>query len=428
MKARRTTWLAVLVGVLAALPALAPAATAAESRSDASRTPTIRLRIGVVLPLTGGLSAFGPSLNEAARIATRRINATLRRERLSNRISVTMFTEDGQTNAAAGVEAATKLVKVNRVHVVIGEMASAVTIPIAQSVTIPNNRIHITPTSTAAAISDLRDRGLVYRILATDTLQGRALATAVARGVGRRARVNVAARNDAFGVGLRSVFEREWRRRGGRIGESFAYDPNSASLESEAQRLVRGGPDGYVVIDFPASFSKLVPPLVRTGSWDPRRTFVNEALRNAEELGRIGGRQLAGLRGTAPTSEGAPARAAFDRLFRRQAPRNLRLTGFEGSSFDAVMLAFLGSVRAKSTNPSRIKVHLRRVSGPPGRKYTFLQLGRAIRAALAGRDINYEGAWGPIDWDAKGDPGSAVYEVWRYNGASISTVARFTFR
>ena len=46
--------------------------------------------------------------------------------------------EDGQTQASASVEAATKLVKSNKANVIIGEMASSATIPMAQSVTIPN--------------------------------------------------------------------------------------------------------------------------------------------------------------------------------------------------------------------------------------------------------------------------------------------------
>jgi ABC-type branched-subunit amino acid transport system substrate-binding protein len=428
VRLRSLTVLGVAAAAVLTLSVAGAAARPAAGTSADQRAPNVKLRVGVVLPLTGQLSAFGPSLNQGARIAVRRINETLRRERLANRMSVTMFTEDGQTQAAAGVEAATKLVRVNRVHVLVGEMASSVTIPIAQSVAIPNNIVQITPTSTAAAISDLDDNNLVYRVLATDSLQARALATAAGNAFGRRATVNVGARNDTFGVGFKNLFEATWRRNGGQIGESLTWDPRAPSLDSEAQRLVRGRPAGFIIIDFPDVFAKMVPPLVRTGAWDPGRTFVNEAIRNKAELDKIGAQALDRLRGTAPTSEGAPGRAAFDTLFRRQAPRNTPLTGFEGSAFDAVMLSFLASVKARSTNPSRMKLHLRAVSGPPGRKYTFLQLGSAIRALLAGRDIDYEGAWGPIDWDAKGDPGSAVYEVWRYQGGNITSVSKFTFK
>jgi branched-chain amino acid transport system substrate-binding protein len=74
------------------------------------------------------------------------------------------------------------------------------------------------------------------------------------------------------------------------------------------------------------------------------------------------------------------------------------------------------------------KQQLRAVSGPPGRKYTYTQLDRAVRDLLAGKDIDYEGAWGPIDFDKNGDPGSAVYEIWRYSGGNITTQQTITFR
>jgi branched-chain amino acid transport system substrate-binding protein len=104
-------------------------------------------------------------------------------------------------------------------------------------------------------------------------------------------------------------------------------------------------------------------------------------------------------------------------------------TGFEGTAFDAANLAFLAAVRACSASPAAIKARLRDVSGPPGVKVTYRQMNRAVQLALAGKGINYEGAWGPIDWDANGDPGSAVYEIWRYQGKGvIKTQKLITFR
>ena len=48
---------------------------------------------------------------------------------------------------------------------------------------------------------------------------------------------------------------------------------------------------------------------------------------------------------------------------------------------------------------------------------------------LAHKDINYEGAFSPVDFDPDGDISSAVYEVWRYDGNSkFTTVKTFTFK
>jgi hypothetical protein len=104
-------------------------------------------------------------------------------------------------------------------------------------------------------------------------------------------------------------------------------------------------------------------------------------------------------------------------------------TGFEGTAFDASMVAFLAAVKGCSASDAVLKRNLIPVSGPPGMKVTFQNLTAGVKALLAGKDIDYEGAFSPVDFDRNGDIGSAVYEIWRYNGnGNISTLATVTFR
>lgn len=384
------------------------------------------LRIGTVLPLTGDLAAFGPSLTAATRIAVDLINDTLEEEGIEGINVELVATEDDQTQQGPGVEAATKLVQSDGVHVIIGAMASNVTIPIAESVAIPNDIVMISPTSTEPSISELDDNDLVYRILSSDVLQGEALGDAVIEEFGEGGVVNVGARNDAFGTALRDLFVDRFTELGGEIGESITWNPDAPTFDTEAQQLASGDPDGWVIIDFPETFARFAPSLARTGEWDPARTFMTEAMRNEDSLEQAGGEELEGLRGTAPTSEGAPARAQFDELFTEEAPDE-DLTGFEGSSFDATILAFLAALQAETSEPTAIAENLQSVSGPGGEQYTFENLGDAIQAVLDGEEIDYEGAWGPIDFDDNGDPGSAIYEVWQFEGGEIDTLTTFTF-
>jgi ABC-type branched-subunit amino acid transport system substrate-binding protein len=399
---------------------------AAEAPAE-GESPSFELVIGPILPLTGDLASFGPSQAEAARIAVEQIQEVIDSEGLTD-VTVTLLpVEDDGGRSQAGVEAATKHVQTDDANVLLGTMASSVTIPIAESVAIPNGILQITPTSTAPEITDLEDDGLVFRILSSDTLQGSALVDAVADAFGSDATINVGARNDAFGTALKELFEQGWEEQGGTVGESVQWNPEGATFDTEAAQLAGGSPDGWVIIDFPETFARVGPALVRAGGWDPTRTFMTEAMRNAEELQNIGAQATEGLRGTAPTSEDAPARDAFDRLFEAEAEEGSPLTGFEGASFDAVMLAFLAALDAGSSDPDEMKGSLQAVSGPPGEKYTYEQLAQAVQALLAGEDIDYEGAWGPIDFDENGDPGSAIYEVWEFDGRDVATQTTFRF-
>ena len=86
-------------------------------------------------------------------------------------------------------------------------------------------------------------------------------------------------------------------------------------------------------------------------------------------------------------------------------------------------------MRACSASPAKLKASLIPVSGPPGTKVTFLQLAKAVKLLQSGKDVDYEGAFSPVDFDKNGDVSSAVFEVWKYSAAGkIDTLKTITFR
>jgi ABC-type branched-subunit amino acid transport system substrate-binding protein len=422
------TWKGLAVGFLVVSALLAGSATPA-GKSTAAAAPgcSFALRVGNVLPFTGDLAAYGANLDRAVKLGIELQNRALRATKLGASVTL-VASEDGQTQASASVEAATKLVKSNKANVIIGEMASSATIPMAQSVTIPNRVVQISPTSSAPQLTSIRDNGYLWRAYPSDALQGKVLAQAAVDAFGRGATVNVGARNDAFGTALLALFKVEYAKRGGKIGQSVSWNPSQATFDTEAQRLVQGDPAGFVIIDFPDTFEKFAPSLVRSGEWSAGKTLMTEAMRNSDVLSKIGA-PVNGLRGTAASAAGGPAGKAFATYWKRNVKGAKPYTSFEGTSLDAVNVAFLAAVKGCSSQPARIKANLRSVSGPPGRKVTFLTLGRAIRELRAGRDIDYEGAFSPVDFDARGDIGAAVFEIWRHtSGGKISTLKTITFR
>lgn len=418
---------AVLAGVAAVGAATAPASPGAHA-SSAAASCKFTLRIGDVLPFTGDLAAYGGNLDKAVKLAIGVQTAALRQLGLGNRIKVKLVdSQDGQTQATASVEAAKKEVG-EHVNVIIGEMASSATIPMAQSVTIPSHVVLISPTSSAPQITSLADNGYVWRAYPSDTLQGKVLAQAAVSAFGKGAVVNVGARNDAFGTALQKLFEAQYKKLGGKIGASISWNPDQPTFDTEAGQLVSGNPKGWVIIDFPETFQKFAPSLVRTGKWDASRTLMTEALRNAQTLDSIGS-PVVGLSGTAASAAGGPAGNALHTLWNKSVKGAKPYTGFEGTSFDAANVAFLAALRGCSAAPARIKSNLRSVSGPPGKKVTFLQMKQAITLLLAHKKVNYEGAFSPVDFDANGDIGSAVYEIWQYKGnGQIATLKTITFK
>jgi ABC-type branched-subunit amino acid transport system substrate-binding protein len=423
MRFRRVALLLAVAGVAGAL-----GTTASTARAATAANCSFTLKIGDVLPFTGGLAAYGGNMDKAVKLAVGLQNTALKQLGLSSKIKVRLVdSQDGQTQASASVEAAKKEVG-EHVNVIIGEMASGATIPMAQSVTIPNHIVLISPTASAPQLTTLADRGYVWRAYPSDTLQGKVLATAALAKFGKGATINVGARNDAFGTALEQLFIAQWKKLGGKVGTSLSWNPDQATFDTEAQQLVSGNPAGWVIIDFPETFQKFAPSLVRSGKWDASKTLMTEALKDGATLDGIGS-PVVGLGGTAASAAGGPAGAAFHALWNRAVKGAKPFTGFEGTAFDAANVAFLAAMRGCSAAPAKIRNNLIAISGPPGKKVTFTHLKQAITLLRAHKQIDYEGAFSPVDFDKNGDIGSAVYEIWQYQGSSkFTTLKTITFR
>ena len=130
--------------------------------------------------------------------------------------------------------------------------------------------MQITPSGTGDALTGVKDEGLLNRTAPPDRFQGPVLATVIEEALGgaQGKTVNIGARNDPYGTGLADTFGKAWEAKGGQIGERVIYDPEQPSYNSEASQIVGGNPDGYVIIDFPATYENVGPALVRTGEWD----------------------------------------------------------------------------------------------------------------------------------------------------------------
>jgi len=400
----------------------------ASARAHPASYKGFTLRVGLVFPFTGDLSTYGPSLDRAAVLAVKVINSALKTDHIADAKIQIVGSEDDQTSATAGVEAAKKLVNVDHAQVLIGSMSSGVTLAIAQSVAIPSHVVQITPTSSDPALTTLKGKNkLLWRIYPSDTLQAAALATAMGKAFGKHSTVNVGARNDAFGVALVNIFKKNWTAGGGKIGRVVTYNAEETSFDADAQNLASGNPAGWMIADFPPTFTKMGPALVRAGGWSPAKTFMTEAMDDNAALNKIGAPATDGLRGTASSAPKGRTAQALETLFKNTYP-SLNYTGFEGTSFDAVILAFLAAVKADSNKPDVFKQQLQAVSAGPGTAYTWLQLANAIKAVHSGRNINYQGAWSPIDWDKNGDPTSALYVVWKHANGQTTNIETFTFK
>jgi branched-chain amino acid transport system substrate-binding protein len=381
------------------------------------------LVIGDSIPLTGDLADFGPPGQKAADLAVAQINDAIKQSGAEHTVKVVH--EDNETNPQAAVQAARKLVDADGASCILGAWASSDSIPTAQSVSIPDGILQISPASTSDEITGLDDDGLVNRTSPPDSFQGPTLADAIAEDLGgaEGKTVNIGARNDSYGEGLAGTFSDAWEELGGSVGQEVIYDPEQPSYNSEAAQITEGNPDAFVIIDFPETFVKVGPALQRTGAWDPAKAWGTDGLASSDLPGDVGQQIVEGMRGTAP---GAPdegeASTAFETLYTGAEPRNVERQTFDAQDFDAAILCYLAAVSAGSTDGQEMADALVDITAPGGTEYTWQQLPEAIEALQNGDDIDYTGASGALDLDENGDATAGVYDIYTYKGGAIDII------
>jgi branched-chain amino acid transport system substrate-binding protein len=419
MRRFKFVWLAVAVTGLAL--GLAACGGDDDDGDGGPGETQLDLTIGDSLPLSGDLADFGPPGDKAAQIATDEINAAIDEAGVDH--TVTLVTEDNETNPQAAVQAARKMVETDDASCIAGAWASADSIPTFESVSSREGVLQISPASTSDEITTLDDPdGLMNRTSPPDSFQGPTLADYMDQELGgaEGVAVNVGARNDAYGTGLADSFIAAWEDLGGTIGEEVIYDPEQPSYDSEAGQITSGNPEAIVIIDFPETYNKMGPALVRTGDFDASTAFMTDGLASSDLPASAGPEATEGARGTAP---GAPeedeASVAFNDLYEQSDPRDVDRMTFDAQNFDAVILCYLAAVAAGSSDGTDMAAEVREISGPPGDKFTWEQLPDAIEALQNGDDIDYVGAAGELDMDEAGDATAGVYDIYRYKNEEI---------
>lgn len=423
MSPSRTAVRVVASAALAATTLVAAACGDDDTEPAKRRGPSsFELTIGNSVPLSGDLREFGPDAQRAAELAVAQISEAIDRAGLDQ--AVDLVNVDNESDPQRAVETARELIAEDGASCIVGPWGGADTLSVARSVAVPDHVALVSPAATLDELSDLTDSGLVSRTAAPDSAQGTALASAIASDLdGAEGRtVNVASRDDAYGESLASSFIHSWKREGGAVGNWFDYDVDREAPGSIAQDLAAGAPDATVIFDFPASFAKLAPALAETPEYDPEHTWAADLLASTELPEQVPAAAIEGLRGTLPAApDGEPATAAFRELFREE-DDDAGPGQFTAQTFDAVILCYLAAVAAGSAEGAELGPMVPPVSSPRGEQVTWEDLPKAVRTLDAGKEIDYQGASGPLDLDVFGDPTVATYDIYEFAGDQVLLV------
>ena len=373
------------------------------------------VQIGTILAFTGDLASFGPPMRNGADLAAELVNAA---GGLLDR-PVRAAHKDSGTNPQVAIEAARTLININGAHAIVGALSSGITQAVAESLTVPNQVVLMSPASTSPALTVMDDDDFLFRTAVSDAAQGVVLARlAKEQGFNSASALYV---NNAYGEGLANVFKEHFEKEGGKVVALVPQESGQPSYVSELRRATKGSPEVLVAIGYPESAGVYLREALE-GQYADQFLFV-DGTKNQDMLNRLGANQFEGMFGTAPGTPESDASRIFRKLYEErfgQLPTN----PFIGETFDAFVLLAFAIEKAGLNEGPAIRDALREVANPPGEKVGPGDVRRALELIRNGEDIDYEGVAGSQNIDANGDVSNAI-EIWRIEGGQITSTGRF---
>ena len=373
------------------------------------------IKIGLIVPLTGDLGAFGEGMVNGARLAIEEINAEGGVLGQALRLAI----GDTQTKPQAGVDTAQKLVAIEGVSVLLGAQSSGVTIPVALSVSKVQKVLQISAASTSPTITTLDDGDFLFRTVPSDLYQGLALAEVVHE-TGYRNLAILYVNND-YGDGLARSFEQAFAALGGATSVALAYEPGNPSYRGELAAAARGGGEALLLIGYPEYGITILRQALEEGYF--QKFVFPDGMKSPVIIEQIG-HYLEGAIGTnpAPLAEAAPVQH-FRRSYEERYGEPPAAPFIDGV-YDALYLVALAMERAKSADRVAIRDALRAVAGPPGIKVRPGEWAEAKALIAEGREVDYVGAAGDHDFDAAGDV-AGTFAFWRIEDGAFVTIKVF---
>ncbi len=409
--------LALLFGMAVgcAEPAPEPTEPPVEEPVDEPVDPVLEweeVKLGALIPETGALSEFGAGFRRVGDMAAKHLTEA--------GLPVRLVYGDTETSAMPGVDAASRLIDVEGVVALIGAASSGVTIPIAESVSIPKEVPQISNASTSPLITDLpsdEGRDFLFRTCASDALQGVVLGQ-LAWEEGYET-ASVLWVNNPYGEGLMREFKASFEAEGGTVLQDMAHDEDPApTYVAELRDVMSGDPDVMVALAYPGQATVYLKEFFEGGYHETTDLLFVDGTKSIRLPEELGADLLAGFMGTAPGTRGGAPLQAFEDAFTAEYGERPPLP-FMDTFYDAVMVASLAAAKCQAdgvpVTPICVRDNLREVANPPGEEVMpgVESLTRALELIAAGEAINYEGAAGAVDFDEQGDVVTPI-EVWQY--------------
>ncbi|MBP8275754.1 MAG: ABC transporter substrate-binding protein [Propionivibrio sp.] len=346
------------------------------------------IKIGVLIPLTGGTSQFGATMGKAAQLAAEEINAVggVRGRKIE------VIIDDDQSNPEAAVRAARKLIDVDKVIAICGTYASSVTSAVAPLCW--ESKTMLMTASGADSITALPHQGYIVRSSPTSSLQGTRIAEfAVEHGAKN---VVFLVPQAPFAQLYIDVITNVVGKAGGKV-MGIIYEDKKASYRTEVDRALKANPDAILMGGYVPDSAVILKDLFRAG-YDKPRIGLSFGI-NPKTLEAVPNEVSEGVYSLVPTA--SVNSQAYKRLVSKMKVE--ALDAYSCQVFDHINLVALALTRASGdATGTAIRDNVKQVSHDAQGKVVDSAV-EGMKLLASGSRVNYDGASGPLEFAENGD-------------------------
>lgn len=240
------------------------------------------VKIGVILPLTGELASFGKTVLNGIDLAVDDYNAN------NKSLQVNLVIEDSKATPTVAVNAFNKLIDVDKVKIVIGDLTSGATLamaPIAQK----NKILLMSPTASNPALSQSGE--YFFRVWPSDNYSGFVAASYSFKELGKRKAAIIYINND-YGFGLKEVFDSTFVALGGTVLLSEAYTQDRIDFKNILTKIKKSGADLIYVPGHPYGIANVAKQSIEIGL---KTTLMSDVAAEDKEFIPLAGNAAKGL-------------------------------------------------------------------------------------------------------------------------------------
>ena len=202
--------------------------------SDTLR-PGETIKIGFIAPMTGDYSGYGILPSQAVGLAVDEFNE----QGGINGFKVQLFVEDSAGNAEKGVKAANKLIKIDNVLGIVGDIFSSPSLAIA-SIAEAEKVVMISPGATHKDFTNIGK--YIFRLIINDSMQTVVFARYLVT-VEKAKTVAILYMNNSYSSGIAMGFREEYEKNGGHIVAVETAEPGTKNFRDKLRKIKEKQPE-----------------------------------------------------------------------------------------------------------------------------------------------------------------------------------------